>query len=89
MVCCAKFNSGFFNAYRALAEMDDIDFVLHLGDYIYEAAEVPVGKQTPGAEHRTADGSARHLRHLRATTTPGTASTAATRTCCCCTRGTR
>ena len=49
VVCCAKFNSGFFNAYRALAEMDDIDFVLHLGDYIYEAAEVPVGKQTPGA----------------------------------------
>ena len=49
VVCCAKFNSGFFNAYRALAAMDDIDFVLHLGDYIYEAAEVPVGKQTPGA----------------------------------------
>jgi alkaline phosphatase D len=49
VVCCAKFNSGFFNAYRAIAEMDDIDFVLHLGDYIYEAAEVPVGKQTPGA----------------------------------------
>jgi alkaline phosphatase D len=49
VVCCAKFNSGFFNAYRALAELDDIDFVLHLGDYIYEAAEVPVGKQTPGA----------------------------------------
>ncbi|HEY4224855.1 MAG TPA: alkaline phosphatase D family protein [Pseudolysinimonas sp.] len=49
VVCCAKFNSGFFNAYRALAGMDDIDFVLHLGDYIYEAAEVPVGKQTPGA----------------------------------------
>jgi alkaline phosphatase D len=49
VVCCAKFNSGFFNAYRAIAEMDDIDFVLHLGDYIYEAAEVPVGKQTAGA----------------------------------------
>jgi alkaline phosphatase D len=49
VVCCAKFNSGFFNAYRAIAEMDDIDFVLHLGDYIYEAAEVPIGKQTPGA----------------------------------------
>ena len=49
VVCCAKFNSGFFNAYRAIAEMDDIDFVLHLGDYIYEAAEIPVGKQTAGA----------------------------------------
>jgi alkaline phosphatase D len=49
VVCCAKFNSGFFNAYRAIAEMHDIDFVLHLGDYIYEAAEIPVGKQTAGA----------------------------------------
>ena len=49
VVSCAKYNSGFFNAYRAVAELDDIDFVLHLGDYIYEAAEVPRGKQTPGA----------------------------------------
>ena len=49
VVSCAKFNSGFFNAYRAVAERDDLDFVLHLGDYIYEAAEIPSGKQTPGA----------------------------------------
>lgn len=49
VVSCAKFNSGYFNAYRAVAAMDDIDFVLHLGDYIYEAADVPTGKQTPGA----------------------------------------
>ncbi len=46
---CAKYNSGYFNAYRAIAELDDIDFVLHLGDYIYEAAQIPTGKQTPGA----------------------------------------
>ena len=50
VICCAKYNSGFFNAYRAVAEMDDIDFVLHLGDYIYEAAQIPTGKQTPGAD---------------------------------------
>jgi alkaline phosphatase D len=46
---CAKYNSGYFNAYRAIAERDDIDFVLHLGDYIYEAAQIPTGKQTAGA----------------------------------------
>jgi alkaline phosphatase D len=46
---CAKYNSGYFNAYRGIAERDDIDFVLHLGDYIYEAAQIPTGKQTPGA----------------------------------------
>ncbi|MEP6479427.1 MAG: alkaline phosphatase D family protein [Rhodoglobus sp.] len=50
VVSCAKYNSGFFNAYRAIAAMDDIDFVLHLGDYIYEAAQVPTGKQTAGAD---------------------------------------
>ena len=50
VVSCAKYNSGFFNAYRAIAKMDDIDFVLHLGDYIYEAAQVPTGKQTPGID---------------------------------------
>src|SRR6187399_3204867 len=50
VVSCAKYNSGFFNAYRAVAEMDDLDFVLHLGDYIYEAAQIPTGKQTPGAD---------------------------------------
>jgi alkaline phosphatase D len=50
VVSCAKFNSGYFNAYRAIADRDDIDFVLHLGDYIYEAAEVPRGKQTAGAD---------------------------------------
>ncbi|MEO8528453.1 MAG: alkaline phosphatase D family protein [Pseudolysinimonas sp.] len=50
VVSCAKYNSGFFNAYRALAAMDDIDFVLHLGDYIYEAAQVPTGKQTAGID---------------------------------------
>lgn len=50
VVSCAKYNSGFFNAYRAVANRDDLDFVLHLGDYIYEAAQIPTGKQTPGID---------------------------------------
>lgn len=36
VVSCASFPHGFFNAYEALAERDDIDLVVHLGDYIYE-----------------------------------------------------
>lgn len=48
-VSCAKFNAGFFNVYGRIAAHDDLDFVLHLGDYIYEAANNPPGKQTPGA----------------------------------------
>lgn len=48
-VSCAKFNAGFFNVYGRIAAHDDLDFLLHLGDYIYEAANNPPGKQTPGA----------------------------------------
>lgn len=33
---CASFPHGFFNAYAALAARDDVDVVVHLGDYIYE-----------------------------------------------------
>lgn len=50
VVSCAKYNSGFFNAYEAVAKREDLDFVLHLGDYIYEAGQVPRGSQTPGAD---------------------------------------
>lgn len=50
VVSCAKFNSGFFNAYDAVAQRSDLDFVLHLGDYIYEGAQVPRGNQTPGID---------------------------------------
>ncbi len=47
---CAKFNSGFFNAYGRIADRDDLSFVLHLGDYIYEASQTPPASQTPGAD---------------------------------------
>lgn len=49
-VSCAKFNAGFFNAYRGIAKRKDLDFLLHLGDYIYEASNTPPGNQTPGAD---------------------------------------
>lgn len=36
-VCsCSNFPAGYFNAYAELAARDEIDLVLHLGDYIYE-----------------------------------------------------
>ena len=47
---CAKFNAGFFNAYARIAERSDLDFVLHMGDYIYEASNTPPKSQTPGAD---------------------------------------
>ena len=36
VVSCASMESGYFNAYEAIAEKNDIDAVLMLGDYIYE-----------------------------------------------------
>jgi alkaline phosphatase D len=46
---CAKYNAGVFNVYRQLARLD-LDVALCLGDYIYEAANVPPASQTPGAD---------------------------------------
>ena len=38
VVSCANYQAGYFNAYRRLAERNDLDAVVHLGDYIYEYA---------------------------------------------------
>ncbi len=37
---CSNFAKGFFNVYKELAKRADLDVVLHLGDYIYEYAEL-------------------------------------------------
>ena len=50
VVSCAKYNAGFFNGYARIAARDDLNFVLHLGDYIYEASQTPPASQTPGAD---------------------------------------
>ncbi|HEU0103393.1 MAG TPA: alkaline phosphatase D family protein [Mycobacteriales bacterium] len=36
LVSCSNYTGGYFTAYRALARRDDLDFVLHVGDYLYE-----------------------------------------------------
>lgn len=36
VVNCAKYTGGYYHAYEELAQMEDIDVVIHLGDYIYE-----------------------------------------------------
>ena len=47
LVSCANYEGGFFRGYGHLAERDDLDFVLHLGDYIYEYG---TGEYGPGPE---------------------------------------
>ena len=36
VVSCQLYAGGFFNAYEAIAKLERLDAVLHLGDYIYE-----------------------------------------------------
>lgn len=38
-VSCSNYTGGYFTALRGIALRDDLDFVLHLGDYIYEYGE--------------------------------------------------
>lgn len=37
LVSCAKYSQGYFNVYDRLSERNDIDAIIHLGDYIYES----------------------------------------------------
>jgi len=36
VVSCASYPTGYFHVYREISNRDDIDAVVHLGDYIYE-----------------------------------------------------
>ena len=36
VISCSSFAHGYFHTYKAISEVDDLDAVLHLGDYIYE-----------------------------------------------------
>lgn len=43
MLSCSNWPYGFFNAYALLAQREDLDAILHLGDYIYEYANGEYG----------------------------------------------
>ncbi|MDL0432194.1 alkaline phosphatase D family protein [Marinobacter sp. TBZ242] len=36
VVSCSNYAFGLFSVYKAVSEQSDLDFILHLGDYIYE-----------------------------------------------------
>lgn len=53
LASCQDYQNGFFGAYRHMAE-EDLDFVLHVGDYIYEYGPNPDGpRQVPDDEITT------------------------------------
>ncbi|MDF1822665.1 MAG: alkaline phosphatase D family protein [Alcanivoracaceae bacterium] len=49
VVSCSNYAYGLFSAYRALANATDLDFILHLGDYVYEYGAGEYG-DFPGRE---------------------------------------
>ena len=56
VVTCADYNRGLFSAYGRVAERDDLDAVIHLGDYIYENDRQSDPPRTaPAHECRTLD----------------------------------
>ncbi len=44
---CSSVYSGFFNAYQRIAERTDLDFVIHLGDYIYDFVDADEELRVP------------------------------------------
>lgn len=48
VVSCSNYEGGYFNAYGMLAQRNDIDAVLHLGDYIYEYGTGVYSVSLPG-----------------------------------------
>ncbi|GAA6151710.1 alkaline phosphatase D family protein [Pseudoteredinibacter isoporae] len=49
---CSNFPFGYFNAYEVIAADPDVQFVLHLGDYIYEYGHKGYGGTTGKAINR-------------------------------------
>ena len=43
VLTCNDYSTGYFNAFYHLAAEDEIDFVIHLGDFIYEYPQYPPG----------------------------------------------
>ncbi|MEM6805352.1 MAG: alkaline phosphatase D family protein [Bacteroidota bacterium] len=48
VVSCSNYEWGYFNAYARIAEEENLDAVLHLGDYIYEYGPGKYGDTTIG-----------------------------------------
>lgn len=49
---CSNYTGGYFTAYRGIAARDDLDLVLHLGDYVYEYGNTPAQPGVPGSGDR-------------------------------------
>ncbi|WP_269617850.1 alkaline phosphatase D family protein [Zhongshania sp. BJYM1] len=70
-VCsCSSYPHGYFSVYRMIANRTDLDFVLHLGDYIYEYGDDEYGDNSerrldPPHEIMVLDDYRRRYAHYR------------------------
>lgn len=55
VVSCASWEHGYFNAYENISDRNDVDAVLHLGDYIYEYETGGFADNNVTAQGRTYD----------------------------------
>ncbi len=72
VVSCANYPYGHFHVYREIAQRDDLDAVLHLGDYIYEygmgeyaTERAEALGRIPAPEHRLVALDDYRLRHAQ------------------------
>ncbi|MFN8283001.1 MAG: alkaline phosphatase D family protein [Chitinophagales bacterium] len=64
IVSCSSFPHGYFNVYQALSQRNDIDAVIHLGDYIYEYGKDEYGTvRVPEPENEILNLSDYRIRH--------------------------
>lgn len=65
---CSSLWSGYFSAYRRLAERSDIDLVVHVGDYIYDSVdpdeEIRLPSVRPESPQTLDEHRARHAYYL-------------------------
>ena len=65
-VSCQNYTHGYFSAFNDLVGQDDVELVVHLGDYIYEGPGLPTGPRAhaPQADLMTlADYRTRHAQY--------------------------
>ncbi len=55
VVSCSNFEAGYFNAYARIGELEDLDAVIHLGDYIYEYGQDVYGDKSLNRKHLPAN----------------------------------
>lgn len=48
VVSCADYENGYFNAYESISTKNNVDAVVHLGDYIYEYEPGGISISNPG-----------------------------------------